>query len=112
MAKAGRKRVHWVRLGPNRAVEFWRVLDSGMDDTARLSQWTKLVRRGGGTVSQEELHLGQIVKLKSGGPEMTVQSKSSSSEGVRYWCQWFAGKKLERGVFSRQSLELIEPEEE
>ncbi|NOK32368.1 DUF2158 domain-containing protein [Corallococcus exercitus] len=44
---------------------------------------------------------GDIVKLKSGGPEMTVQAMTS--DGPR--CQWFAGKKLESGIFPSASLE-------
>ncbi|MEZ8657028.1 YodC family protein [Vibrio splendidus] len=44
---------------------------------------------------------GDIVKLKSGGPDMTVQSTSP----IGYWCQWFAGKKMERGQFPKDSLE-------
>ncbi|EPP4132714.1 YodC family protein [Vibrio vulnificus] len=44
---------------------------------------------------------GDIVKLKSGGPDMTIQGKGPAG----YWCQWFAGKKLERGQFPADSLE-------
>ncbi len=48
-----------------------------------------------------EFNPGDIVKLKSGGPEMTVQEEVNTMSGARsgkYWCQWFAGKKLEKGV--------------
>ncbi|EOW9291631.1 DUF2158 domain-containing protein [Vibrio cholerae] len=48
--------------------------------------------------------VGDIVKLKSGGPDMTVQSKSP----IGFWCQWFAGKKLERGQFPVDSLQLAQ----
>lgn len=51
--------------------------------------------------------IGDIVKLKSGGPEMTVQSHRESY----YTCQWFAGKKLENGRFPEDSLEKVEKEE-
>ncbi|MCE0917975.1 YodC family protein [Pseudomonas sp. NMI760_13] len=51
---------------------------------------------------------GQIVKLKSGGPDMTVKAWSSLQEA--YECQWFAGKKLERGFFTGESLEISKPE--
>lgn len=43
---------------------------------------------------------GDLVVLKSGGPEMTV--KQLNSEDVI--CQWFAGKKLEQGRFNEDSL--------
>ena len=46
--------------------------------------------------------VGSIVKLKSGGPEMTVQSVPTQYN--EYFCQWFAGKKLERGEFPEGSL--------
>lgn len=55
-----------------------------------------------------ELEVGSIVKLKSGGPEMTVQHKES--DPTYYWCQWFAGKKLEKGRFAPASLERVVPE--
>lgn len=54
--------------------------------------------------NQGNFSTGDIVKLKSGGPNMTVQSALSSNH---YRCQWFAGKKLERGDFPENSLELV-----
>lgn len=51
--------------------------------------------------------IGDIVKLKSGGPEMTVQSLPDAP-GRSYRCQWFAGKKLEFGSFPPDSLELVD----
>ncbi|HDR9805838.1 TPA: YodC family protein [Burkholderia cenocepacia] len=50
--------------------------------------------------------VGDIVQLKSGGPEMTVKSAPSPAS-PRYWCQWFAGKKLESGDFPEESLKPI-----
>lgn len=57
-------------------------------------------------------NVGDLVKLKSGGPDMTVRSLSEhhiSKEftGV-YSCQWFAGKKLDAGNFPEESLEKVE----
>lgn len=50
--------------------------------------------------------IGDIVKLKSGGPDMTVQTVPA--KGANYYsCQWFAGKKLEYGRFPGSSLELV-----
>jgi len=54
---------------------------------------------------------GDIVKLKSGGPEMTVQSTASESAPHLY-CQWFAGKKLESGRFPTNSLDYVEQDAE
>ncbi|WP_140153897.1 YodC family protein [Vibrio parahaemolyticus] len=52
-----------------------------------------------------------MVKLKSGGPDMTVQSTANTS-GTHFYCQWFAGKKLERGSFPADSLEYVAQDEE
>ncbi len=46
--------------------------------------------------------IGSIVKLKSGGPDMSVKFVN----GYNYTCQWFAGKKLEQGIFHVDTLEL------
>jgi uncharacterized protein YodC (DUF2158 family) len=48
-----------------------------------------------------QLKVGELVQLKSGGPVMTVKEKLS----IDYRCQWFAGKKLETGVFPPDSLQ-------
>ncbi len=55
---------------------------------------------------QSTFNLGDIVKLKAGGPEMAVQI---DFDGKTYRCQWFAGKKLESGVFPVESLEPVKP---
>lgn len=55
---------------------------------------------------QNEFKIGDIVKLKSGGPEMTVQQVPTDT-GTYYKCQWFAGKKLESGLFPEGSLESV-----
>ena len=55
--------------------------------------------------------VGTIVKLKSGGPDMTVQevcvNYNTKKPNGDVDCQWFAGKKLERGHFPIASLELV-----
>ncbi|MDA5481841.1 DUF2158 domain-containing protein [Yersinia intermedia] len=56
----------------------------------------------------DEFKAGDIVKLKSGGPDMTVKV-FLSSQGNSFLCQWFAGKKLEQGYFKPDSLELVVP---
>jgi len=54
---------------------------------------------------------GEIVKLKSGGPDMTVQTTATETT-THLYCQWFAGKKLESGKFPIGSLERVEQDEE
>ncbi|WP_371364565.1 YodC family protein [Pseudomonas sp. QL9] len=56
-----------------------------------------------------EFKVGDIVKLKSGGPDMAVQAVVNQESGI-YACQWFAGKKLESGRFPADSLQLVKPE--
>jgi uncharacterized protein YodC (DUF2158 family) len=51
---------------------------------------------------------GDIVALKSGGPPMTVTEELSShltGRPTNYQCQWFAGKKLEAGIFPADALD-------
>jgi uncharacterized protein YodC (DUF2158 family) len=53
--------------------------------------------------------IGDLVQLRSGGPSMTVQDKTPNGNLV---CQWFGGKKLERGVFDPKTvIPAPEPEE-
>ena len=58
--------------------------------------------------------VGTIVKLKSGGPDMTVEliviNYSTKQPTGDVDCQWFAGKKLEKGRFPIASLELVTPD--
>ena len=55
---------------------------------------------------------GDIVQLKSGGPEMTIKDVIEERGGKvsSYRCQWFAGKKLEAGVFSIESVKAASVE--
>jgi len=59
--------------------------------------------------NQVKFAVGDIVKIKSGGPEMTVQTLPTAVSNF-YSCQWFAGKKLESGRFPPDSLELVKNE--
>jgi uncharacterized protein YodC (DUF2158 family) len=56
-------------------------------------------------------NIGDIVTLKSGGPDMTVRKvytkEMSSDFGGTYQCQWFAGKKLDSGSFPQESLVAV-----
>jgi uncharacterized protein YodC (DUF2158 family) len=57
---------------------------------------------------QSTYKVGDIVKLKSGGPDMTVKDvlvdSITDKKTGSYRCQWFAGKKLDSGIFPRESL--------
>ncbi|MEB6652658.1 DUF2158 domain-containing protein [Klebsiella aerogenes] len=57
--------------------------------------------------------LGDSVYLKSGGPEMSIyEVHTRGMQDVfsgTYRCQWFAGKKLESGVFAEDSLTATNP---
>ena len=53
-------------------------------------------------MAKGRFEVGDLVKLKSGGPEMTVQKAWNDGDCT---CQWFAGKKLESGRFPKESLE-------
>lgn len=60
--------------------------------------------------AKSNFNIGEIVQLKSGGPEMTVQVVPEKPTGL-YRCQWFAGKKLESGLFPFNSIKLVTQEE-
>jgi uncharacterized protein YodC (DUF2158 family) len=52
----------------------------------------------------EVMEPGTIVRLRSGGPKMTVKIQETPDAEV--WCLWFAGKKLETGCFGVQTLSV------
>lgn len=56
--------------------------------------------------SNIQFKVGEVVKLKSGGPDMTVRSPPDLHRDY-YVCQWFAGKKLEQGNFPQDALEAV-----
>jgi uncharacterized protein YodC (DUF2158 family) len=63
---------------------------------------------------------GDLVRLKSGGPTMTVKIvedpdvdalTSLRNHGQQYyWCQWFAGSRLNQGQFPDNALESADAE--
>jgi uncharacterized protein YodC (DUF2158 family) len=53
---------------------------------------------------------GDIVRLKSGGPDMTVERVSELGDGTTYFCSWFAGAKDNHKGFREQALELADDE--
>lgn len=56
---------------------------------------------------QSKFAVGTTVKLKSGGPDMSVKTAESNDGSI--YAQWFAGKKLEQGNFPIESLEEVKP---
>jgi uncharacterized protein YodC (DUF2158 family) len=48
----------------------------------------------------EGIKVGDVVKLKSGGPDMTV-TKIIGDEAI---CDWFANDKRQRGTFKIETL--------
>lgn len=55
--------------------------------------------------------VGDLVKLKSGGPVMAIKEVLSGPNRGSYRAQWFAGKKLDSGVFPTESLILVTEED-
>lgn len=57
----------------------------------------------------EEFNAGDIVILKSGGPEMTIEEYPCSEMGFTYTdrarCVWFENKKTYRDIFPLVTLE-------
>jgi len=53
-----------------------------------------------------EIKLGDVVRLKTGGPDMSVIMPLDDE--YRFMCHWFVGSKLNRGVFLSMSLCKVE----
>jgi uncharacterized protein YodC (DUF2158 family) len=55
---------------------------------------------------------GQAVKLRSGGPVMTVMGTNAFSFSPNmYVCQWFSGRSYKQAEFPALNLKLAAPEE-
>jgi len=51
---------------------------------------------------------GDVVRLKSGGPEMTVdQAGQDMFERDRVWVTWFDNNKLQKATFAPEALEKL-----
>ena len=57
-----------------------------------------------------EIKAGDVVQLKSGGPQMTVSLVSTAMGGttLKAWCDWFEGTKKMQGDFPLTSLKIVE----
>lgn len=54
---------------------------------------------------------GDIVRLKSGGPDMTIVKSEFNVEELHngyFYTTWFAGKKQERSSFHEDTIVLVE----
>jgi uncharacterized protein YodC (DUF2158 family) len=52
---------------------------------------------------------GDTVRLKSGGPFMTIDHIGTASRPDNASCVWFDGTKKERGIFPLSGLEHTSP---
>jgi uncharacterized protein YodC (DUF2158 family) len=69
-----------------------------------------------------EFKIGDVVQLKSGGPEMTVENivgvttskdqsfmyKTAGHSDGELICKWFSGSKLETGMFKPETVDKID----
>jgi len=58
-----------------------------------------------------QIKAGDVVRLKSGGPRMTVSKVDILAFGgteLTAWCDWFEGNKKCNGTFHLHSLEIDE----
>lgn len=58
-------------------------------------------------MSGQELQVGAVVTLKSGGPAMTITSIGTYDHVLKAVCQWFDNTKLDQGLLPLTSLELV-----
>jgi uncharacterized protein YodC (DUF2158 family) len=55
-------------------------------------------------MADPEIKPGDVVQLKSGGPQMTVTSVNQDEYGTSAFCVWFDGKKQSAGDFPVHAL--------
>jgi uncharacterized protein YodC (DUF2158 family) len=51
--------------------------------------------------------LGEVVRLNSGGPDMTVTGLPTAKSKRLVQTEWFAGPKRERGAFAPETLTSV-----
>jgi uncharacterized protein YodC (DUF2158 family) len=54
----------------------------------------------------EQIKKGDVVKLKSGGPKMTVTQVGERMGAPTVWTTWFDGTKAIEGAFPPEALEV------
>jgi uncharacterized protein YodC (DUF2158 family) len=60
----------------------------------------------------QKFKVGDVVRLKSGGPSMTVANygRYNYDKKEKYLCRWFDDRhKHSEGVFSEEELEVVPP---
>ncbi len=56
----------------------------------------------------DSFNVGDVVRLKSGGPKMTVEYIDPGSDaGMKVDCVWFEDRKREIGTFAAAALEKV-----
>jgi uncharacterized protein YodC (DUF2158 family) len=62
---------------------------------------------------QSDIKAGDIVQLKSGGPDMTVTQigQKGYEDHDSAWCSWFEGNKAQNGVYALVALKKSPPPE-
>jgi uncharacterized protein YodC (DUF2158 family) len=55
-----------------------------------------------------DFEIGDVVRLRSGGPKMTVTEVGETLSGqMSVWCTWFVGTRQETGTFPVGGVELF-----
>lgn len=62
---------------------------------------------------EEKFKSGDVVRLKSGGQKMTVESSYLTPSNTAYMvnCAWFDEREAKKERFRQEALELVETEE-
>jgi uncharacterized protein YodC (DUF2158 family) len=55
-------------------------------------------------------NIGDVVRLKSGGPKMTIDTVNYAGHSGLVRCVWFSENEVRYDNFSKESLELVVPE--
>lgn len=62
----------------------------------------------------DDLRVGDVVQLKSGGPKMTIKEMGKYGMGntthIEAKCAWFDGTKLKEELFEPESLKKVNPD--
>jgi uncharacterized protein YodC (DUF2158 family) len=53
---------------------------------------------------------GDKVRMKSGGPQMMIETVGDHYGQPTVWCKWYDGKNFREETFSPDSLELVKDE--
>ena len=94
-------------------LEALRQLDEAIEameeDMSDLEQFKEQARKEREALKAHRWNVGDVVRLNSGGPEMTI-SEVVDFEWIE--CCWFNGTDYETLAFRRDQLNLVEPSPE